>query len=196
MKKLAILFSSLLVFAACTNSEPMPFNQTDAPKKGETVATLKTTQGDIKIRLFTEKTPETTKNFIELANEGRYEDVPFHRVIKDFMIQTGDFELKNGFGGHSYKGPGTTIKDEFDDELTHLPYAVSMANTGRPNSGGSQFFIVSTADGTPHLNGAHSVFGQVYEGQDVVESIEAAETSRNDAPLEAILIESVEIETL
>ena len=94
--------------------------QTQPPQKGDTIATIETTKGTIKFKLFTDLAPETTKNFIELAKSGKYDNVPFHRIISDFMIQTGDFNKKNGTGGYSYKGPGTTIKDEVTSKLVHL----------------------------------------------------------------------------
>lgn len=169
--------------------------QTEAPKPGDTIAVLDTDKGVIKIKLFTDLAPETTKNFIELAKAGNYDGVPFHRVIIDFMIQTGDFTNRNGTGGHSYKGPGTTINDEFSPELKNLKGTVSMANSG-PNTNGSQFFIVTANEGTPWLNNKHSVFGQVYEGQDVADAISKVSRNVMDAPLEPVTIKSVTISTL
>ncbi|MFC1615721.1 peptidylprolyl isomerase [Patescibacteria group bacterium] len=165
------------------------------PEEGDTIALVKTNHGDIKILLYTEETPETTKNFTELAKEGKYDGVLFHRIIKDFMIQAGDIEHKEGFGGHSYKGPGTNIPDEFVDELTHVRGALSMANTGAPNSGGSQFFVVHPEDGTHFLDGKHTIFGFVYEGMDVVDKIADVETNPKDKPLEDVVIETIEIST-
>jgi cyclophilin family peptidyl-prolyl cis-trans isomerase len=160
------------------------------PQKGQTIATLKTNKGDIKMLLYTEKVPETTKNFIELAKADKYDGVIFHRVINDFMIQTGDFENGDGTGGYSYKGEGTLLKDEFDDSLEHVAGAVSMANRG-PNTGGSQFFIVQAEAGTPWLDGGHAIFGYVYEGMDVVNTIAGAEKDMMDRPLDDIVIEDV-----
>ena len=160
--------------------------------KNEEVATLKTNMGDITIELHADKAPETVKNFVELAKAGKYDGVIFHRVIEDFMIQTGDFENHNGTGGHSYKGPGTSLQDEFGKGLEHGYGAVSMANSG-PNTGGSQFFIVQAKDGTPWLDGMHAIFGQVTEGMDVVDKIAKAEKNAMDKPLEDIVIESIVI---
>ncbi len=162
------------------------------PEKGDTIAVMKTNMGDINILLYTNQAPETTKNFIEHSNEGRYEKVPFHRVIADFMIQGGDFENKNGTGGYSYKGKGTTLKDEFGSGLTHVYGAVSMANAG-PNTGGSQFFIVQAKDGTARLDGKHAIFGYVYDGMEMVEKIAAVETDYMDRPKKEIKIKNVEI---
>jgi peptidyl-prolyl cis-trans isomerase B (cyclophilin B) len=164
------------------------------PETDDTIAVIKTNHGDIKILLYTEEVPETTQNFLQLAREGKYEGVIFHRVINDFMIQTGDFENNDGTGGYSYKGPGTYLQDEFGEGLEHIRGAVSMANRG-PNTGGSQFFIVQAQDGTTWLNGAHAIFGYVYEGMDVVDEIAAVEIDTNDKPVEDVLIETIEIGT-
>ncbi len=162
------------------------------PESGDTIATLTTNKGTINILLFTEEAPETTKNFIELAKQGKYDDTIFHRVIDNFMIQGGDFENRNGTGGYSYKGPGTYLQDEFGEGLTHVRGAVSMANAG-PNTGGSQFFIVNAAEGTAWLNGAHAIFGFVYEGMDIVDAIAKVNKSSMDRPNEDMVIEKVEI---
>lgn len=129
-----------------------------------------------------------------MAKAGKYDGAIFHRVIEDFMIQGGDFENKNGSGGYSYKGPGTSIPDEFGPGLTHLKGALSMANAG-PNTGGSQFFIVQAKAGTSYLDGKHAIFGFVYEGLDIVDEIAGVETNYNSKPLEDIVIESIEIST-
>jgi len=125
-------------------------------------AVLETTKGTIKFELKESEAPITTKNFIDLAQKGFYNGLYFHRVIRGFMIQ-GGCPKGDGTGGPGYK-----IRDEFSPKLKHTKGAVSMANAG-PNTGGSQFFI--TEDPQPHLDGKHSVFGQVTEGQNVVESI-------------------------
>jgi len=174
-----------------TNSIPM---QLQPAKSGDTVATLETNKGNIKFKVFTEQVPEISKNFIELAKAGKYDGVPFHRVIEDFMIQTGDFTNQNGTGGHSYKGPDTSIEDEFSADLKHYKGAVSMANAG-PNTNGSQFFVVTAAQGTQFLNNKHSVFGQVLEGQDVAEAISKVDTTPGDKPVSPVIIKKVTIST-
>ncbi len=166
-----------------------------APKSGDTIATIYTNQGELKMLLYTNLAPETTKNFIELSKEGNYNGVIFHRIIKDFMIQTGDFENSNGTGGYTYQGPGTSLKDEFGAGLKHVKGAVSMANAG-PNTGGSQFFIVQKEDGTDWLDGMHAIFGYIYEGMDNVDKIASVEVDYGDKPLEDIIIEKIEISTL
>jgi len=125
-------------------------------------AILETTKGTIKFELYETEAPITTKNFIDLTQKGFYNGLTFHRVIRGFMIQ-GGCPKGDGTGG-----PGYSIRDEFHPKLKHTKGAVSMANAG-PNTGGSQFFITEAPQ--PHLDGKHSVFGQVKEGQNVVESI-------------------------
>ncbi|MFA5948394.1 MAG: peptidylprolyl isomerase [Candidatus Gracilibacteria bacterium] len=163
------------------------------PKKGDTIATLTTNKGTIKMFFYTKLVPETTKNFLELAKAGKYDGSIFHRVIDGFMIQGGDFEKKNGMGGYSYKGKGTYLKDELVKGLSHLRGAVSMAKTAMPDTAGSQFFIVNAQEGTTFLDGKHSIFGFVYEGMDVVDAIAKAEKDAYDMPLKDIVIKSVEI---
>ena len=150
------------------------------------IAKFKTNRGDFSIELFEDKAPNTTANFIKLAQEKFYDGLIFHRVIDGFMIQ-GGCPNKNGTGG-----PGYTIDDEFHPELRHDgPGVLSMANAG-PNTGGSQFFI--TLDQTPWLDGHHAVFGKVVDGMDVVEQIGHVKTDFMDKPLHDVVIESVTIE--
>ena len=146
-------------------------------------AIIKTNKGDIKISLYKEKVSATVENFVKLSQDGVYNDLKFHRVIEDFMIQTGDPQTKgeegkdfvyepdgSGLPIAGTGGPGYTFKDEFHPNLRHnLPGILSMANSG-PNTNGSQFFITHVA--TPWLDDKHTVFGRVLEGQDVVDSIE------------------------
>ena len=127
------------------------------------VATIQTNRGAIRFQLFEDKVPNTVANFVKLAQKGFYNGLKFHRVIPDFMIQTGCPE------GTGRGGPGYRFNDEFDPQLKHDgPGVVSMANAG-PNTNGSQFFITHVP--CPHLDGKHSVFGRVIEGQEVVDSI-------------------------
>ena len=127
------------------------------------VATITTKKGTIRIQLFDDKAPKTCANFEKLSAKGFYNGLKFHRVIADFMVQTGCPQ------GTGTGGPGYTFEDEFHPALKHTgPGVLSMANAG-PNTNGSQFFITHVA--TPWLDGKHSVFGQVIEGQDVVNAI-------------------------
>ena len=126
-------------------------------------ATIETPKGTIKLELFADKTPKTVANFEKLAKSGFYDGLNFHRVIADFMIQ-GGCPLGTGTGG-----PGYTFADEFHPALKHDgPGTLSMANAG-PNTNGSQFFITHVP--CPWLDGKHTVFGKVLEGQDVVDKI-------------------------
>jgi peptidyl-prolyl cis-trans isomerase B (cyclophilin B) len=126
-------------------------------------ATIETSRGTIKLDLFADKAPKTVANFEKLAKQGFYNGLKFHRVIADFMIQTGCPQ------GTGTGGPGYKFADEFHPELKHKgPGVLSMANSG-PNTNGSQFFITHVA--TPWLDGKHSVFGQVTSGQEVVDAI-------------------------
>ncbi len=132
------------------------------------VATIETNKGVIRIELHDDRAPKTVANFEKLAGEGFYNGLVFHRVIPNFMIQTGCPQ------GTGTGGPGYQFEDEFDDSLRHDRAGIlSMANAG-PNTNGSQFFI--THGPTPHLDGKHSVFGVVLEGQDVVDAIEQGDT--------------------
>ncbi len=128
------------------------------------VATIETNRGSIVCDLFADAAPVTVNNFVFLSNEGFYNGVTFHRVIADFMVQTGD-PTGTGRGG-----PGYRFKDEFtgNSHRHDTPGVLSMANAG-PGTNGSQFFITHTP--TPHLNNKHTVFGKVREGQNVVDSI-------------------------
>lgn len=133
------------------------------PEEKMKVATFDTDKGTIRIELFAEQTPKTVENFETLCGKGFYDGLTFHRVISDFMIQGGCPQ------GTGTGGPGYQFEDEFDPSLRHDgPGILSMANAG-PNTNGSQFFITHVA--CPHLDGRHSVFGKVLEGQDVVDSI-------------------------
>ncbi len=168
------------------------FDQLAPPVAGDKIAVIDTDYGTIKVKLFTDLTPEMTKNFEELANAGNYNGVPFHRVMKDFMIQTGDFTKKNGTGGYSYKGIGTMLDDEITPALKHLYGTVSMANSG-PDTNGSQFFIVTNERGASFLDGGYTVFGQVYEGMDVAERIEALQIPDTEQPSELVNMTKVEV---
>lgn len=127
------------------------------------VATIETGKGIIKLQLHDDKVPKTCANFEKLSKDGFYDGLLFHRVISNFMIQTGCPQ------GTGTGGPGYQFADEFHGELKHEgPGVLSMANAG-PNTNGSQFFITHVA--TPWLDGKHSIFGRVLEGQDVVNAI-------------------------
>jgi peptidyl-prolyl cis-trans isomerase B (cyclophilin B) len=148
-------------------------------------ATMHTNHGAIALELFDEDAPKTVENFRKLAADGFYDGVIFHRVIRDFMVQGGD-PTGTGTGG-----PGYTFEDEFNDHKI-VRGALAMANAG-PNTNGSQFFIVTTAE-APWLDGKHTVFGQVVDGMDTVDAIEAQPTDARDRPVEACAIERIELD--
>ena len=147
-------------------------------------ATLNTSKGTIEITLFNGEAPKTVKNFTDLAQQGFYDGLIFHRVIEGFMLQGGCPQ------GTGTGGPGYTFEDEFNDHRV-VRGALAMANAG-PNTNGSQFFIV-TAEDCPWLDGKHTVFGEVHAGMDVVDAIDATPTDARDRPTTPVTIESVTI---
>ncbi len=188
-------------------------------KAGDQIAVMKTNMGEVEILLFPEVAPKAVENFISLAKGGYYDGIIFHRVIKDFMIQGGD-PTGTGMGGESVWGK--PFEDEFSEEARNFRGALSMANAG-PNTNGSQFFIVQagpeTMDerifsmlkrqgknfsndvaekymevgGTPWLDGAHTVFGQVIRGMDVVDKIGNLHVDHSDKPYEEVKILGITI---
>ena len=201
------------------NANSPPLSKEVAEDEAEAI--LHTSLGDIRIKLFPKLAPLAVENFLTHAKEGYYNGVTFHRVIDGFMIQGGD-PKGNGTGGESIwhgkdntKDTGTGFKNEISPYLYNIRGSLSMANTGQPNTNGSQFFInQSTTDysaklptssypkkiieaykegGNPSLDGKHPVFGQVIEGMDVVDKIAKAEKDEKDKPTTAITIDSIEI---
>ena len=145
---------------------------------------MHTNHGPIRVELFDEDAPKTVENFRRLAAEGFYDELVFHRVIRDFMVQGGDPE------GTGRGGPGYTFEDELNDHKV-VRGALAMANAG-PNTNGSQFFVV-TAKEAPWLDGKHTVFGRVTDGMEAVDAIEAQPTGARDRPVEDCRIERVEL---
>lgn len=202
MKKLMVLFATVLVLVSCQSDKNIDDksdqkqNETGEEQldellnldKGESLfATLHTNMGEIKLRLYANDVPKTVKNFVGLGLKNYYDGVTFHRVIDDFMIQGGD-PTGTGRGGESYYG------GKFEDELKmHLKHdeagVLSMANAG-PNTNGSQFFI--TLKATPWLDGKHTVFGKVVSGMEVVRAIGNVQTNpQTSKPLSDVIIEDV-----
>lgn len=177
------------------NEKPPPDELLAASDIGKAVTTslpdnviLHTTMGDVHIRLYPEECPKTVENFTTHCRNGYYDNLIFHRVIKGFMIQTGD-PLGDGTGGQSIWG--REFEDEFHKSLRHdRPFTVSMANAG-PNTNGSQFFITTVA--TPWLDNKHTVFGRVAKGMDVVQGIEKVKTDRGDKPYQDVKILNVTV---
>lgn len=180
----------------------------------EKLVAMETNRGTIKIKLFPEIAPKAVENFLTHAENGYYEGIIFHRVIADFMIQGGDPEGV-GYGGESIWG--APFEDEFSPNAFNMRGALSMANAG-PGTNGSQFFIVTNknlhpqmakqmesagfpvevieaykAGGTPHLDGRHTVFGQVVEGMDVVDEIQSVSVGAQDKPVHDVTIDKITI---
>ncbi|MBO7405893.1 MAG: peptidylprolyl isomerase [Clostridia bacterium] len=147
--------------------------------------------GIINLELYPDKAPITVDNFVSLVNDGFYDGLIFHRVIKGFMIQGGDPE------GTGSGGSGKTIKGEFaangvPNDISHVRGVISMARRSKPlDSASSQFFIVQ--EDSTYLDGQYAAFGRVTEGMDVVDEIASVETDRNDKPLEDVVIKSIRI---
>ena len=147
-------------------------------------ATIETNKGAIEVELYDADAPKTVENFTKLARDGFYDGVVFHRVIHDFMIQGGD-PTGTGMGG-----PGYQFEDEINKHRIERG-ALAMANAG-PNTNGSQFFIV-TAEACPWLDGAHTVFGRVTGGMNVVNEIGTVDTDAQDRPIDEVRIDSVRL---
>lgn len=165
-------------------------------------ATITTNKGTIKLELFQDQMPVTVGNFVKLAEAGFYDGTKFHRVIDGFMIQGGDPNSKGDNEAlYGTGGPAENVPDEFvkGDLLTNTRGTIAMANTGQPNSGGSQFFI-NLVDNTnldfdkPPFTSKHPVFGRVIEGMDVVDAIGQVPTKAGDIPVDPVIVSSVKIE--
>ena len=190
---LVILLSLVALKMATTSSSDIPTEATLEFSWTDTGGEIQT--GTVVVELYAEEAPKHVENFGLLAEEGRYDDTVFHRIISNFMMQGGDFTNGDGSGGHAAKFYGYcngqesdnsadcpptsyTVPDEADNGLTHEPYALSMAKTSAPHTGGSQFFIVDPdakgqdgSPGTPHLDGVHTVFGMVVDGFEHIDTI-------------------------
>lgn len=160
-------------------------NQTAQKEAGIVKIKIETSMGDIVGTLDSKNAPRTVENFVKLAKKGFYDGLIFHRVIPDFMLQTGD-PTGTGMGG-----PGYSFADEFSPNLRHdQPGIFSMANSG-PNTNGSQFFITEAP--TPWLDNRHSVFGRVTEGMDIVKAIARVPRDSRDKPLEPVTMKKVTV---
>lgn len=193
----------------------MTYPQLNLEAYDGTTAIIHTNHGDMAVKLFDELAPKTVKNFVELSKKGYYDGIIFHRIIKDFMIQGGD-PTGTGMGGESIYGE--KFEDEFSQDAFNIRGALSMANAG-PNTNGSQFFIVQnqnlpypksalidggwpeevaevyTQGGTPHLDGRHTVFGQLVDEKsfEVLDKIAAVRVGMQDRPVDDVIIENIEI---
>ena len=194
----------------------MSFPQlTTEVQENERLVAFETSKGTIKIKLFPEEAPKTVENFLTHVENGYYDGLIFHRVIKDFMLQGGD-PTGTGMGGESIWG--SSFEDEFSRNLFNFRGALSMANAG-PNTNGSQFFIVQASEvpknmtrqmkdadfpeevvnaykengGTPWLDYRHTVFGQVVEGMDLVDLISDVPKGAQNRPVEDVVINTIKI---
>lgn len=193
---------------------PKTFSQTGEPEEGETVAIIHVKDmGDICVKFFYEDSPLAVENFVTLAANGYYDGIIFHRVIDDFMIQGGD-PTGTGMGGESMWG--SEFENEYSDRLAQINGSLAMARTQEYDTNGSQFFINNGPElteehleyygvdksfwdtykengGNPYLQNQYTVFGQVYDGMDVVEAISGVDTDSSDKPTTDVVIESVEV---
>ncbi len=164
------------------------------PQAGEEVAILQTNHGRLVLKFFSDEAPKHAEAFKKLCRDGYYDGVRFHRVIPGFMIQGGDPNSKSADRSrHGTGGPGYTLPAEFN-EIPHTPGILSAARTNDPDSAGSQFFLMHKT--SPHLDGQYSVYGQVVEGMDVVETIVALPRDARDNPREEnpAVIESASVD--
>lgn len=167
----------------------MLYNELLNEKNPKVLMTIKD-MGEIKIELFPQVAPITVENFLKLVKEKFYNNLTFHRVIKDFMIQGGD-PLGNGTGGSKEKIKGEFYQNGFDNPLKHTRGVISMARSMMPNSASSQFFIMHKD--SPHLDGSYAAFGAVVEGIEVVDKIAELKTDFLDKPFDKVVIEKVEL---
>lgn len=227
---LIVIFAVLTVLSALCScgegsgdkdmSKLSTLSQKNMPEEGEEIGVITTSMGVIKVRFFPKYAPNAVENFVTLAKEGYYDGVIFHRVMKDFMVQSGD-PTGTGYGGESIWGG--YFDDEVCSELRNFRGALSMARTTKKNTNQSQFFIVQNAGysdsqkekiksyygisdeimaqydevggGAPWLDGEHTVFGQVFEGMDVVDAIAGVAVDENSKPDTDVTIIKIEITT-
>ena len=190
--------TNMVLSGGYTNIDEIPAAKTElpadyqkaSPKSGDTVAILHTNRGDISMRFFPEVAPIAVNNFIALAKADKFNNTIFHRVINNFMIQGGDYTNFNGTGGAS--AYGREFKLETNPNVHNSAGSVAMANRG-PGTNGSQFYINQVDNN--YLDGSYTVFGQVYDGMDVVNTICGVQTNMMDKPLNDVVIDSIEITT-
>lgn len=189
---LASILAGALALVGCSSNNNN-VDEVRTPPKELPVATIEFKDfGSVDIELYPHIAPNTVNNFISLANSGFYDGLTFHRIIKDFMIQSGDPD-GTGMGGPGYSIKGEFTNNKFENDLAHTEGVISMARSQSKNSAGSQFFIV-TKD-APHLDGQYASFGKVINGMDIIHEIENVETDGNDKPIKNVIIESVKVDT-
>lgn len=192
-----LVLSMMFTLAGCNNGKTQ--GSENASQIAEAIQTTPIATmtvkdyGTVTLELYPDMAPNTVNNFIALANDGFYDGLTFHRVIPSFMIQGGD---PDGIGSG---GPGYSIAGEFaengfkENTLSHTKGVISMARTNRPNTAGSQFFIMSADN--PQLDGKYAAFGKVTSGIEVVEAIENVKTNSSDKPETDVVIESIRVDT-
>lgn len=187
---LASLLAGALALVGCSNNT---VDEVRTPPKELPVVTIVFKDyGTVEAELYPHIAPNTVNNFISLANSGFYDNLTFHRIIKDFMIQGGDPE-GTGMGGPGYSIKGEFTKNKFKNDLKHTEGVLSMARSQNKDSAGSQFFIM-TKD-IPSLDDKYASFGKVISGMDIIHEIENVETDTNDKPVKDVVIESIKVDT-
>ena len=184
-----LTLTSIITLAGCGKEDDEEFTIGDP---GETIMVQIEMEngGIIKLELYPEHAPITVANFVKLVNDGFYDGLIFHRVIKNFMIQGGDPE-GTGMGGSPDKIKGEFAANGVNNPIKHERGVISMARTNNPNSASSQFFICHKA--APHLDGSYAAFGKVIEGIEVVDEIANVVTGKNDRPREDVVIKSIRV---
>ena len=175
-----------------SSSESSETNSSEANKSLPLATISVEGYGVIEAELYPEIAPNTVNNFIDLSNKGFYNNLTFHRIIKDFMIQGGD-PKGDGTGGPGYSIEGEFTSNGFANSLKHTKGVLSMARSQDPNSAGSQFFIMTKE--ASHLDGEYAAFGKVISGLDVLEKIENVKTAAKDKPKEDVVIKSISVDT-
>ncbi|MGL5150564.1 MAG: peptidylprolyl isomerase [Clostridium sp.] len=164
--------------------------QTEAPDKLPKVTIEIKGYGTLEGELYPHIAPITVDNFKKLANEGFYDGLTFHRIIKDFMIQGGDPE-GTGMGGPGYEIKGEFTKNGVENNIKHVDGILSMARSKKPDSAGSQFFIMTSV--APHLDGDYAGFGKITKGLDILDKLESVKTGNGDKPVEPVIIEKIRV---
>lgn len=184
---------SMLTMVACGNKGDISGQSENEESNKLPIATIVIKDyGTIETELYPEVAPNTVNNFIELSNKGFYDNLTFHRIIKNFMIQGGDPD-GNGQGGPGYSIKGEFTGNGFENNLKHEKGVLSMARTNDPNSAGSQFFIMTKA--TESLDGQYAAFGKVTKGLEILDKIQEVKTDSNDKPQTPVVIESIKVDT-
>lgn len=190
---LVLCMSAMLFGCAAPNGNSSNHKEAQALGNNPIVTMNIKDYGIVTLELYPKKAPNTVNNFVTLANNGFYDGLIFHRVIKGFMVQGGDPDGV-GTGGPGYSIPGEfAINGYQNNDIAHTKGVISMARSQSPDSAGSQFFIMS-AD-SPHLDGQYAAFGQVTSGLEVIEAIEKVETDSMDKPIKDVVIESITVDT-